>query len=63
MSEEIASDDVDDAMFAYWADEEANALIEFLMNHENDIYNQIDDFGELASLFEAVFTREPSGEN
>lgn len=36
-------------------------LRKYLLDHEDDIRLSIDDFGDLSSLFVAVFRREPIG--
>ena len=35
-------------------------LASFLLDRESDIANSVEDFGELASVFEEIFGRKPA---
>ena len=39
--------------------EEANALIQYLETHEDDITLQLNDFGELRGVFKVVMAKFP----
>ena len=39
--------------------EEANALIQYLETHEDDIALRMDDFGELRGIFKVVMAKFP----
>lgn len=34
-------------------------LREYLLDHEHDIYNEENDYGDLAAVFKSVFFRKP----